>query len=76
MEDLFSTTLSVNSETLRYRVIFDQEKYIFLTEADQAGLATFSFSREHDEWVDHELLPPDIRRQAINALDAYLMKQH
>jgi hypothetical protein len=76
MEDLFSTNLAINNRNVNYRVIFDQEKYVFLTEADNAELATFSFRREHDEWLDQELLSPDVRRQAIDALERYLMKQH
>jgi hypothetical protein len=76
MEDLFSTNLGVNNKNLNYRVIFDDEKYVFLTEADQGEFSRFSFKREHDEWVDQEMLPPDVRKQAVDALEKYLLKQH
>lgn len=76
MEDLFSTNIAVNNQNVNYRVIFDKEKYVFLSEADNKVFPSFSFKREHDEWVDQELLPPEIKKQAINALEKYLLKQH
>jgi hypothetical protein len=76
MEDLFSTNIAVNNQNVNYRVIFDKEKYVFLSEADNNAFPSFSFKREHDEWVDQELLPPDIKKQAIGALERYLLKQH
>lgn len=76
MEDLFSTNIAVNNQNVIYRVIFDQDKYVFVSEANQTGFPTFSLTREHDEWLDQELLPPDLKKQAIEALDKYLMKQH
>jgi hypothetical protein len=76
MEDLFSTNIAVNNQNVVYRVIFDNEKYVFLSEADQHEFPTFSFRREHDEWVDQELLPPEIKKQAVDALERYLLKQH
>jgi hypothetical protein len=76
MEDLFSTNIAVNNETVNYRVVFDDEKYIFLSEANNKPFPSFSFTREHDEWRDQELLPPDIKKQSVEALEKYLMKQH
>ncbi|MFL5741673.1 MAG: hypothetical protein ACJ75B_15715 [Flavisolibacter sp.] len=76
MEDLFSTNLAVNNQNINYRVIFDQEKYVFLSEANQKEFGSFSFRREHDRWTDQELLPPELKKQAVEALDKYLMKQH
>jgi hypothetical protein len=76
MEDLFSTNLAVNNQNINYRVIFDQDKYVFLSEADQREFGSFSFRREHDEWMDQELLPPELRKQATEALDKYLLRQH
>jgi len=76
MEDLFSTNLAVNNQNIIYRVIFDNDKYVFLSESSQTQLPSFSFRREHDEWHDQELLPPEIKKQAIDALDKYLLKQH
>lgn len=76
MEDLFSTNIAVNNKNVNYRVIFDKEKYIFLSEADNKSFPSFSFRREHDEWLGQELLPPDIKSQAVDALEKYLLKQH
>jgi hypothetical protein len=76
MEDLFSTNLAINHQNINYRVIFDNEKYVFITEAEQNEFPTFSFKRENDQWVDQELLPEDIKTQAINALEKYLLAQH
>jgi hypothetical protein len=76
MEDLFSTNIAVNNSNVNYRVIFDNEKYVFLSEADNKSFPSFSFRRQHDEWLDQELLPPDIKKQAVDALEKYLLKQH
>jgi hypothetical protein len=76
MEDLFSTNIAVNNKNVNYRVIFDNEKYVFLSEANNKAFSSFSFRRDHDEWMDQELLPGDIKKQAVNALDKYLLKQH
>lgn len=76
MEDLFSTNIAVNNENVNYRVIFDNEKYVFLSEANNKAFPSFSFRRQHDEWLDQELLPPDIKDQAVDALEKYLLKQH
>jgi hypothetical protein len=76
MEDLFSTNIAVNNEDVNYRVVFDHDKYVFLSEANNKSLPSFSFKREHDEWLDQELLSPDVKKQAVNALERYLLKQH
>ena len=76
MEDLFSTNIAVNNENVNYRVIFDNEKYVFLSEANNKAFPSFSFRREHDEWLDEELLPTDVKQQAVDALEKYLLKQH
>lgn len=76
MEDLFSTNIAVNNQNVNYRVVFDHEKYVFMSEADNKSFGTFSFRREHDQWMDQELLPEEIKKQAIDALEKYLLKQH
>jgi hypothetical protein len=76
MEDLFSTNLAVDNQNVNYRVIFDNDKYVFLSEANDKAFSSFSFRRQHDEWVDQELLPPEIKRQAVDALERYLLRQH
>ena len=75
MEDLFSTSLAVNNQQAVYRVVFDDDKYMFLPDAG-TSFPTFSFRREHDEWKDQELLAPELKKQAIDALEQYLLKQH
>lgn len=76
MEDLFSTNITVNHQSINYRVVFNNEKYVFLSEADHKEFSSFSFRREHDQWLDQELLPPEISKQAVEALEKYLLKQH
>lgn len=76
MEALFSTNIAVNNQNIIYRVVFDNEKYVFVSDAGQSAFPSFSFRREHDEWLDQELLPPEIKKQAVEALEKYLLKQH
>jgi hypothetical protein len=76
MEHLFSTNLAVNGENVVYHVVFDHEKYIFTPEVENRSLPSFSFIREHDEWHDGSQLSPDIKKQALEALEKYLLKQH
>lgn len=76
MEDLFSTKIAINNKNVNYHVIFDNEKYVFLSEASNKAFPSFSFRREHDQWLDQELLPPDVKKQAVDALEKYLLKQH
>ena len=76
MENLFSTNLSVNDKNAVYNVVFDDEKYIFLPESEDKALPSFSFKRQHDEWLDQELLSPEIKTQAVSALEKYLLAQH
>lgn len=75
MTDLFSTNIAVNNQNINYRVIFEDDRYTFLSEADNNEFSTFSFKREHDEWLDQNLLPQDIKNQATEALDNYLLRQ-
>ncbi len=76
MEDLFSTNLAVNQRDIPYRVVFDEEKYVFLNQSGGREFSRFSFRREHDEWHNQELLPTELKQQAIDALENYLLKQH
>lgn len=75
MTDLFSTNIAVNKQNINYRVIFEDDRYTFVSEAGNTEFPTFSFKREHDEWVDQNLLPADIKEQAIGALERYLLQQ-
>lgn len=76
MEDLFSTNISFADRNINYRVVFDEEKYIFLSTADQKEFSSFSFRREHDEWIGQDLLPASVKEQATEALEKYLLRQH
>lgn len=76
MEDLFSTNITVNNQSIQYHVIFDDDQYIFLSEENDKAFASFSFKREHDQWLDQKFLPAEIKKQAIAALEKYLLKQH
>lgn len=76
MENLFSTTIGINGKNINYRVVFNDDKYIFISEAEQSEFSTFSFKRENDQWMDQELMPPGIKNQALDALEKYLLTQH
>ncbi len=74
MDALFSTNINVNDTNSVYQVYFAQEKYVFTPENKE--LPSFSFKREYDEWHDQELLSPQLKEQAIAALENYLLSQH
>ena len=67
--------ISINNQDIRYRVVFDHEKYNFIPEAG-GQFPSFSFSREEDVWKDRDAVSPQIKMQALEALDNYLLKQH
>jgi len=75
MENLFSTNMAINNENVNYRVFFDNENYVFQSQSGKA-FPTFSLKREHDEWHDQESVSPQLRQQAVNALEKYLLAQH
>ena len=76
MEDLFKTKISVNNEPLSYRVVFEEEQYRFTAEAGNSPFSSFGLKRENDEWHEQESLPPEIKKQAVDALEKYLLQQH
>lgn len=76
MESLFITNINVEDKNASYHVYFDHEKYIFLPEPKEEGLPTFSFKRENDEWHDQDQVSSNLKDQAVDALENYLMKQH
>ena len=75
MEDLFTTQLSVNHQKVNYHVVFKDEQYYFLPNGEE-GKDSFSLRREHDEWHEQKGLSYEVRKQAIDALEKYLLKQH
>ncbi|MCU7550664.1 hypothetical protein OCK74_16210 [Chitinophagaceae bacterium LB-8] len=76
MESIFTTNISIGNKSASYHVYFDHEKYIFMPEPPEEGLPTFSIKREHDEWHDQDPIDPDLKDQAVEALEGYLLKQH
>ncbi len=74
MEDLFITQLSQGAGTMAYRVVFDQEAYQFVPDGFEGD--SFAIKREHDEWHAVEPLPDEIKQQAVDALERYLLQQH
>ena len=76
MEFLFTTNLTVDDKEVSYEAHFDNEKYNFVPLAVNGNLPAFSFKREHDEWQDQDIISTQLRIQAINALENYLLAQH
>ncbi len=72
MEALFSTNLAVNQQNVVYQVYEDQGKYVFLPEDNKSH--SFSFIKDGDNWNELELnlVTPDIKQQAVDALNRYL----
>jgi len=76
MEFLFAPNLNINEADAAYKVYFDQEKYLFQPDEDDRSLPAFSFKREYDEWHNQEPISSQLKTQAINALENYLLAQH
>jgi hypothetical protein len=76
MENLFSTNLTIEGQNLPYKVVFEDDRYVFLSEDHASAYASFFFKRENDEWQSMDALPPEIRDQALEALEDFLLKQH
>ena len=76
METLFSTELSVNNKNVVYQVYFDNEKYVFQLQTTDNAPSSFSFKRGHDEWLEEKVIAPQLKQQAIEALENYLLAQH
>ena len=76
MEDLFSTSISVKNQYIMYHIKFDHDKYIFEPVEENSALSSFSLKRENDEWHIQRLLEEDLKKQAVDALETYLLKQH
>ena len=76
MEYLFTTSLAADEKNMEYRVFFDNEKYQFLPQGGDDNSGSFSFKREHDEWHDVGTIAPQLRQQALQALEEYLLAQH
>jgi len=76
MEKLFSANLVVINEKVVYEVSFANEQYEFIPKDSHQQNAGFAIKREGDEWHETSYIPEDIKKQAIDALDKYLLAQH
>ena len=76
MEDLFSTSLTIDNKNVNYHVRFENDRYNFISDQSDAAYKNFSIKREHDEWHEVEQLPDEIKTEAIRSLENYLLKQH
>ncbi|HVG14495.1 MAG TPA: hypothetical protein VM935_06025 [Chitinophagaceae bacterium] len=75
MEKLFTANLLVKGEQVAFEATFSNEQYHFKPVDDQQDKA-FAIKREADEWHEVDPIPEDVKRQAIDALDNYLLAQH
>ncbi|MBA2746558.1 MAG: hypothetical protein H0U44_10065 [Flavisolibacter sp.] len=76
MVDLFKTNLVIQKQSIPYRIRFENEAYRFSPEEGAADEKSFILKREHDSWVEATQLPPDLKNQAVEALEKYLLQQH
>jgi len=76
MEHLFSTSISISNRPVRFEVNFDHEQYIFQPSSGEMHSDSFSLKRDHDEWHEEGKLSPEIKTQAVDVLEKYLLKQH
>lgn len=74
MEDLFWTTLSLNGSQKEYHIIFEDEEYRFVPK--ESSQPSYSFRREHDEWLAADSESEKVKESAIEALEKYLLRQH
>ena len=76
MGDLFSTKLTINDKITNYKVVFENEQYVFRSENKDSEFASFSFKREDDEWHEQDQLPDGLKNEAVQSLEKYLLSQH
>ena len=75
MDDtLFSTNISIDDKNMVYQVIFEDGKYTFVSEADNKEFPAFSLSRQGDKWNEHDMISPELKKQAVEALEKYLLR--
>ncbi|HEV7620744.1 MAG TPA: hypothetical protein VGO09_03375 [Flavisolibacter sp.] len=75
MEDIFTTQLKVDQESISFHVVFDEEKYRFIPEKNINSIREFYVKRDHDQWMAEGPVNADIKNQAIDNLEEYLLKQ-
>ncbi|MGI8597931.1 MAG: hypothetical protein ACR2KB_01630 [Chitinophagaceae bacterium] len=77
MEALFSINLAVNGFNVVYRVFEERGKYVFLSENSANAYHNFSFVRKDEKWVELELelVYPELKKQAVTALNKYVLTE-
>ena len=73
METLFTTDLTTNGKTETFAVSFYNEQYHF---QDLNSDNSFNIRRENDEWHIEEELDSNLKKNAIEKLESYLLSQH
>lgn len=78
MEALFSINLAVNGFNVIYRVYEEKGKYVFLSENSANAYHNFSFVRKGEKWLELELdlVPPELKKQAVAALNKFVLTEH
>ena len=76
MDTLFSTNISIDDKNMVYQVVYADGKYTFLSEADNKEFPVFSLSRQGDSWNEHELIAPELKKLAVEALNKYVGQEH
>ncbi len=77
MEALFSINLAVNGFNVVYQVFEERGKYVFLSENSANAYHNFSFVRKGEKWVELklELVSPELKKQAVTALNKYVLTE-
>jgi hypothetical protein len=76
MQNIFSCTLNVEGKNVEYHVVFKDEKYVFEAVENGATVPSFSFAREDNQWIDQQQIDPQLRKEALEALEKYLLSQN
>jgi len=74
MEALFTADIIMKGENKNYLIFFENGQYVFHSSED--AQQTFSLRRENDEWNATGIEDEIATKQAIHALEQYLLSQH
>ena len=73
MDTLFTTELIINDKPQTFAVSFHNESYIF----QSINYSTrFCLQRVEDEWHTLEPIDNQLKNEAMEKLEAYLLSQH
>lgn len=73
MDTLFTTELIINDKPQTFAVSFHNESYIFQSINNSTQ---FSLQRVEDEWHTIEPIDNQLKNEAMEKLEAYLLSQH